>query len=194
MIEPTVPKNAIAKLMWEDARKFIVKASDISASQDTQRRLSEQIFIQHFLPFFAGEIEPEHIDEMRTIWIDVAGDVFTEVSIIGEGGVVVAIVPSLGDRNSIRLTTSDEKERMSSVTLTARQKMTISPILSDNIITNALEEKFMVKDVTDNNIAKRKEWEKLLNKYGRSLDGKTKAVIASESANHAHNVTDDDFE
>jgi hypothetical protein len=101
--------------MSNDQRPVRTKGSEINgiweslqaAEQAEMTRLPENVFAANFVPFFAGEPVPDHIN-MGT-WIGIAGGPFREVMIVNPiNGEELFKVPAMFDMDGMRV--SDRRE------------------------------------------------------------------------------------
>lgn len=72
-----------------------------TTSEQSVQVLPEEIFINNFLPLFAGEKGPE--SEVLNIWFGIAGNPYMPVKISGKDGEILYTVPPFFDRGAVRI-------------------------------------------------------------------------------------------
>jgi hypothetical protein len=148
--------------------------------------IPEVIFIRDFLPAFCGEIA--YTPELMSTWYLIAGSPFNKVNVVDRTGTVVATVPPILNRGVI----PDYKingEPLEAVFMQHEAMTHISPIAANNKLSIELENRYNSEAVTTGNVEISKQWQDLLEKYG-------KLKTASKPSNNNTSATnnDDDME
>lgn len=71
------------------------------------QRLPEDVFVRNFLPMFAGEAVPEHIN--LSTWFGVAGNPYMPVHVVDKAGEVLYTIPAYFDRGAIDINKVDPR-------------------------------------------------------------------------------------
>lgn len=151
------------------------------------RTIPENIFITHFLPFFAGE-GSKNIDEVLETWHRISGNNFTPVNIVDNKGNVVIQVPPIHNGEYFKPIVN-RKIDMAYHMRVAREKSMASPKLGERIVSEQLGEKLseMIEDSDHSEVTEK--WMALFKHYKKN-------VKAMDVSNGEKPVEDDgdDFE
>lgn len=124
----------------------------------------EPLFVQYFLPYFAGTAGPESQVDYTT-WIQkVSGGDSIAVDIIDENGTVLFTVPPLLERAGIVTNTSGK-----SMTIIERQysrRMEIDVQGGQNLLVDSLNDLYLPKEQPDQMLANTRAWNDIFRRYG----------------------------
>ena len=102
-------------------------------------KLPEQIFVDYFLPFFAGQIEPaDHVVN----WISVAGSPSQEVMVINNLGVEMFVVPGLLNTRHIQRLRPEGSLPFMSIIAMSNALNTKSPAQAHNLFIQSMLERY----------------------------------------------------
>lgn len=157
---------------YEQARekKFIEEISKISNdlhSIEIKDRvtLSERIFANVFLPFFAGD-EKLLYDVNLATWSNYAGSPYKEVDVLDIYGNLLFTVPPMLDRTAVN-PISNSNVSVSHVVATASQYARIHPSQGMQYMTSELNKRAQIMRIPANVIDNLKTWNKIFARYGR---------------------------
>lgn len=153
-------------------------------AQINVRTIPEAIFVRDFLPLFSGEIiDTEH--NLLSYWYVIAGTPYHPVNIISAAGTFVIQVPPVLDRKAISNNPST-KGSLGAVFEEAKQKAYLSPVLSERIINNELNSRFLSGNDQSTDLALVTQWNALLRHYGKGVSPVTAQTVSA--------VEESDFE
>lgn len=178
---PADPLAAAQTKYWNNTTRML-KAQMGGDFLQPPRELSEALFRQHFLPFFAGKLPATR--EVLQAWTSVAGTPFTPVNILGDDGKVMAVVPPLTDTKAVKLAGKEIRQRgtpADALLSQAQQRATLSPQMANSHLTQALSQRF-INAHSDASPEHREAWEKLLNAFGESLKPAAAPKAAAEDS------------
>ncbi len=183
--------SPIGRSRFAQLKRSITSINENIQKAGKVRKINEDFFIQSFLPFFAGEEKPEHLTEMRQLWLELAGDVFGEVELVDAFGVTKSIVPPLSNRGIIDFANPAQRESFQLVLTRAEAKAGVSSDASDTMLLNALNTTLASKEnIEKSNKALEERWRVFLAQYGKGfVHEKNKPVSTSGS----DALSDDDF-
>ena len=193
-VKPLDPSNLspIAKARWTEVSKRISTLNKAVNNARPLRTITETFFISRFLPYFAGEEKPENMAEMRSLWLQVAGDVYGEVEILDKENKVVQVVPPLGNRATLKMLDKTADNDFALLATKAVAKGSLSTDLGDHILLEGLNKTVATrKELSSTNAELTTRWEALLKHYGKGFKNGQSSI--GGASNGSHNVTDDDF-
>lgn len=140
-------------------------SSDIQAmTEESVKTVSEQIFVQVFLPLFAGDKELPYKVTMQH-WLNMAGGWFNEVAIVNDRGEELFRTPPLADRNLVA--PGAGKHKIAHAVITAQQYSAISPADSEAYIRNSLAAHLNSIASKGNTLHFIQRWNDIMVRYGR---------------------------
>lgn len=148
LVTPTAsaaPIPTIRSQLAEDLNKrmiaFTREFSDLQAV--TRRTIPELLFRRDFLPLFAGKPLTGEYDAqtLLSFWNRIASSPFSRVDVVGDAGKVIATVPPILDTN-VSFPNASKAISLAHVFEVAVQKATISPMLAENTVNEAIHERF----------------------------------------------------
>jgi hypothetical protein len=146
------------------------------------RTIPENMFVHHFLPFFAGEVK-ENAQEIMTNWLTIAGSAVSPVNVVNTAGQVVAQVPPVQNNAGLDPTAQSDANIAYSAK-EAKAMMGLSPIAAQNILSSELGVKLsaMTKNIAVSNADHEKRWDTLLGHYGKKTTGSKENTAVQEDA------------
>ena len=130
--------------------------------------LPENIFREHFLPFFSVSAE-EGIGSDNAVlsqWISIAGTPNNEVDVVDGAGQVLFTVPSLFDTSVIETVQRDVGNSLADITHTFELKNNNIPIVAENYLNNQLTKKLGIVKPSTNREEVEKRWGSIFARYG----------------------------
>jgi len=141
-------------------------------------RLAERIFVNVFLPLFAGD-ETLIYDATFNTWVSFAGSPYTDVHVVDTKNNILFTVPPLLDRSAInpvnRLSVS-----IAHVVTTAGQFARIHPTQGSVYLHNELSKRAIVMKVPANILNNLEIWNNIFKRYGRPEIMTIEEKVASE--------------
>ena len=134
-------------------------ASDIAT-------LEERIFVEVFLPLFAGDVKLPYPVSLTT-WTNYAGSPYRAVNVIDLSGKVLFTVPALYDRTAIN-PVSDAAIPISHIVATASQYARIHPSQGLYYLDAQLSKRALVMKVPSNVIEDLTTWNAIFVRYNRT--------------------------
>lgn len=132
------------------------------------RKLPEDVFVYHFLPWFAGTSTNEKINSAA--WVEIAGSSNLPVEIVNGAGEILYTIPPLFDRTIVQTSTTDsDMPGMNHVLITFDQLSRISPRRAELYYLQELEKRKILDDKTIKLREKVKFWNDLFKKYNLPL-------------------------
>lgn len=140
---------------------LVEKANEVSS------KLPENIFVQYFLPYFAGQIDLSNRPGLMAEWISIAGSPMAEVAIIDNNWNILYYVPGVFDTSFIDIRSRENVMSFKNITDQAALMSSNLPVLGDRFLTNSLGQKFnnMVDSMTSTDY-NRQRWMSIFNRYG----------------------------
>lgn len=131
------------------------------------RTIPENIFVHHFLPVFSGE-RTENVQEVVSMWVNIAGSNFHPVNVVNNVGDIVAQVPPL--QNNTALDPAKSASNLAYAVKESNAKASIAPLGAQAMLTNQLTNKLnsMTDDLHTKNKPHEQMWLDLLSKYGKA--------------------------
>ncbi|MNU19675.1 hypothetical protein D3C71_79080 [compost metagenome] len=134
-------------------------------------QLQERIFVQVFLPVFAGDEVNMYKAKISPHWINVAGNPYRPVDIVDVRGNVLFRVPPLLDRTRLRTSTQAgeraPRSSMSHVVASAQQYAAMSPVLGQRYLSAQFTERALLMKVPANVAQDIEIWNEIFKRYGR---------------------------
>ena len=143
------------------------RATTAIVSDISNGRIPEDIFVQYFLPFFAGTIPTDEPTHHMEDWISVAGTPMNRVDVLGEDESVLFTVPPLFDTSIIDISRRERGEGLFSILQQFNLLNNNIPVVAENYLANALHGKFstMGKD-SDEFVSDSNAWDNIFSRYG----------------------------
>jgi len=165
-----------------------------SVSGGEGARISERIFVNVFLPFFAGDPDPVYKIGIQH-WINTAGSVFSSVAVIDSSGGVLFTVPPLCDRSAVQPVSRDGGPSIAHVGASTNQLANVHPKQGAAYLNNELSKRALIMKVPINVVNHIDVWNKIFTRYGRpplvKIEGEQTEV---ESATQDIAKPGDDFD
>ena len=135
--------------------------------QDVMARLPEDIFVSHFLPFFAGRIDINFKPTIIAEWVSVAGSPMSEVAITDHTGAILYIVPAIFDTSFINV--NRQKQSMGFAAIVDKTNLMTNnlPVMGERFLNQALAGK--LDEITNgpNSVAiNHQRWIEIFSRYG----------------------------
>jgi len=139
----------------------------VEKANEVCSKLPEHIFVQYFLPYFAGQIDLSSRPGLMAEWISVAGSPMAEVAIIDNNWNVLYYVPGVFDTSFIDIRSRENVMSFKNITDQAAMMSSNLPVLGDRFLTNSLGQKFnnMVDTMTSTDY-NRQRWMSIFSRYG----------------------------
>lgn len=132
------------------------------------RKLPENVFVYHFLPWFAGTSTDKNVN--AAAWVDIAGSANVPVHIVDNSGEILYTIPPLFDRTIVQTSSADrDMPGMNHVLITFDQLSRISPRRAELYYLQELEKRKILDDKTIKLREKVKFWNDLFKRYGLPL-------------------------
>lgn len=127
--------------------------------------MAERIFVQVFLPLFAGEplISPK---VCMAMWANKAGSPYRPVDVVDGAGKLLFTVPAIMDRSAVN-PAANVRGGIMHVIATASQLRQISPQDSDAYVDSELGSRAMMMQSTPGLMENVKTWNAIMLRYGR---------------------------
>ena len=182
-VSPLVSNSELIDLESKFQREIL----DLGVSSN--HTLPEEVFVDVFLPFFAGEEKVDSQNNTVAKWISVAGTPMAEVTIIDNNGDTLFSVPSIFDTSVIDVVKKDIRLGLKEIVANKEIHSRNIPAAGEKYIVNALDQKanaiLRPSLVVEKNAAR---WNEILTRYG-----KAKISIESEESTHDIDSIDDFF-
>jgi len=128
-------------------------------------RLQERIFVNVFLPLFAGDENRIYNATFET-WISFAGSAYTNVDVIDVGGNVLFTVPPLFDRAVIN-PVNEFNTSIAHVVTTAGQYARIHPKQGSRYLDSELTRRATIMKIPANILKNLEIWNSIFKRYNR---------------------------
>lgn len=163
----------------------------VKAKTEDLAKIPEDIFKQHFLPFFSGK---EARDENKNVlgeWIGIAGSPVAEVNVIDNEGKVLFTVPPIFDSTVIKAVQDNLGKSFSDIYALYRLHSNNLPAQGENFLTKELSKKY-ADTITKSELLEEnsKKWEKILNRY----DGNNNTTPNTEKKTIVKSNPDDEVD
>lgn len=168
------------------------------ADEQSRPRLPENIFVEVFLPFFAGTGNPHNATV--DLWNTISNGPFNSVDIVNPTGEVLFVVPALHDRDAISPATKSLGENsVQNMITTAEQMKRISPMDADRYLSHGLSNMLDKLQGKHHVIANLKEWNKIFTRYGlpallQALGQPEENKAAEEKPNDHKPIAEEDWD
>lgn len=182
------------------ALNFLHDIAVVKGQEDYRGRISEQIFVAYFLPYFRQVIHsPEEIttevkeyrEKVLTDWISVAGSAFNEVVVLDNAGKTLFIVPGLNSTRVINPVRKDGAPSFETIANMAERLQLVSPTKSQEYQNQRLHDK--IKDMADGKHRFRENEQIWLDIFARYPDENVKAKEQRKPSGNSGKLTDDDI-
>lgn len=159
------PVDIQTEILKEQIRAFESQFQELDRLN--VRTIPENMFVHHFLPFFAGEVK-ENAQEIMTNWLTIAGSAVNPVNVVNTVGQVVAQVPPVQNNEGLDPAAKSD----SNIAYSAKEAKAmsgLSPVAAQNILSSELGVKLsaMTKNIERSNAAHEEKWDSLLKQYGK---------------------------
>jgi len=190
-MEDKDPQTDIEKFQMEKFAEEIkvIKDSLKEADTDSTARLEEYIFVNVFLPLFAGDTELMYPQASLAIWANIAGSVYKPVNIVNKNGEVLYTVPPIMN-NTVINPISNSKTSLAHVVATAKQYSNIHPVQGRNYLMAELTQRATIMNVPKNVLENLHQWNEIFTRYGRPKIAEEQPV----SEKNGDGLADYDFE
>lgn len=167
--------NSITEIKREEISLQIGRAFDSLVVKANKAHLPEVVFQQHFLPFFAGELDTPALKDRDVItdWISIAGTPMSEVDIVDEAGATLFTVPPIFDSNIIEHVNRKAGNSLRDIMAEYEIRKTGIPAQANNFLNAALAEKSreMTSDTRHLSVTTAR-WNEIMKRYNKdSVDG-----------------------
>jgi hypothetical protein len=157
----------------QDAKKARLEQQIKTITTDLARvaatdipQLQERIFVNVFLPFFAGDESLIYPADLN-LWLNVTGSPYRSVNIIDDStGQILFTVPPVFDRASIN-PVDGTRNSLSHVLATTSQYAAIHPNQGIQYLNNELSQRAMIMKVPDTVLKEATAWNAIFTRYGR---------------------------
>lgn len=154
-------KEKLASSQIEDIYKSLVLGKD-----EDLVNLPEHVFVNNFLPFFAGESVPDNIN--LAAWVGIAGNPFKSVRIVtNDNSAILYTVPPLFDRDVIDPTKAGENASpIQHVMISTEQLSHNSPSMATRYMARELGKRNLLTDPIAQMTKHAKQWNDIFQRYG----------------------------
>jgi hypothetical protein len=143
--------------------------------------IPEHIFVEYFLPFFAGVYKLESKPSIITEWISIAGTPMAQVAVIDHNRKVLFTVPPLFNTGVINSGVSDSNKSYKDSFVLAEMHNANIPNSGLNILVDALNDKFDTLIKPDTAISKfDQQWKDIFARYADRLGIKVEHKVVKE--------------
>jgi hypothetical protein len=130
--------------------------------------LPEQLFVNHFLPLFLGEV-PQDTDLLQT-WFGIAGNPYMPVNVTGNNGEVLYTVPAFFEREAVTLNSADNNATpITHIVATTEQLSNLHPKRAERYFEDQMNRRNIVKDGNPLVMRNIKAWSEICLRYDRKL-------------------------
>lgn len=138
--------------------------------KDVNNKLPEEIFVGVFLPYFSGEVQSTHDNNLVANWISVAGSPMASVDIIDNSGTKLYTVPPIMDTSIIDISNRNK-------TISFKDILVQAEVNGRNIKGDG--ERFALKEFSEKADSiilskevseKEAEWVAILSRYGKAAN------------------------
>lgn len=167
----TTAAKTITEIKREEISLQIGRAFDSLVVQVNKAHLPETVFQQHFLPFFAGELDAPSLKgrDVITDWISIAGTPMSEVDIVGENGETIFTVPPIFDTNIIQHVNRKAGNSLRDIMIEYEMRKGGVPAQASNFLNEALAAKSsdLVPDTAHAAVTTGR-WNEIMKRYNKS--------------------------
>lgn len=183
--------NVVKKMFEQDTQTTLDKAYKglVEDIADIQTRLPEEVFVKHFLPFFAGKETVENRPTVISEWIGIAGTPGSEVRVVDQVGQELFIVPAIYDTSYLTFQRTGGGTDVDQLLDHARLISSNIPSSGDRFITEALSDKLTRLNSPVPSVVNEQRWISIFERYGL-VEKKTSPSSGQPSTNN--NITDDE--
>lgn len=135
-------------------------------TQSDAARLSERVFANVFLPFFAGDPEPVYKVSIQH-WINAVGGPFNAVSVVDTAGKVLFTIPPLYDRTAVQPLSDGNGPSIAHVVASTTQLANVHPKQGAAYLNNELSKRALIMKVPINVLNHIDTWNEIFTRYGR---------------------------
>lgn len=128
-VEERIRKAQAAEMDAEISKIY----DDIIVKNGKNEQIPENVFVDNFLPFFAGKVQDNADLKIMTNWIGVAGSPMNEVDVVDASGKVIFTVPPIYSTNFLS-TSARNGPSFNDIVKYAQIQSTRIPDLGDRII------------------------------------------------------------
>jgi hypothetical protein len=146
-------------------------------------KLPETIFKNVFLPYLCGEKDLKDSNNIIATWVAIAGTPANKVQIIDDAGNDLFEVPALIDTNGSVDTLNPNSIPMSTIIENYAIRAATMPIMGNNFLRQALDEKVSQITQVKINESTEDEWYKIFVRYGKIKDSGTEDIKVSSMSN-----------
>lgn len=145
----------------------IIRISEaLNASEPNElANLQEHIFVNVFLPLFAGD-DPLPYKVSLDTWVNYAGSPFKQVNVINQKNEILFTVPALFNRDSVKPMNGGNIP-LAHIVTTASQYARIHPTQGQNYLVNELAKCAMVMHNDSSLMNDLQIWNKIFTRYNR---------------------------
>lgn len=142
--------KTITEIKREEISLQIGRAFDSLVVKVNNAHLPETVFQQHFLPFFAGELDAPSLKDRDVItdWISIAGTPMSEVDIVDDLGNTLFSVPPIFDSKIIEHVNRKAGNSIQDIMLEYEMRKGGVPTQANNFLNQALATKS--QEITSN--------------------------------------------
>ena len=149
----------------------LVREQLAQTSESDVAKLPERIFVNVFLPLFAGDEKLLYEAKIYPHWINVAGNPYRPVDVIDVRGNVLFRVPPVLDRTRVSTSTQTQKEgprgSISHMVASAQQYAGMSPVLGERYLSKQFTERALLMKVPHSVLQDLETWNAIFERYGR---------------------------
>ncbi len=133
-------------------------------------RIPERNFVHVFLPVFAGDEVNPYGAQLYPHWVNVAGNPYRPVDVVGPKGEVLFRVPPLLDRRRVATSTQNghgPRSSISHMVASANQYAAMSPAMSEQYLSREFTQRAILMKVPHNVLEDLEAWNAIFVRYGR---------------------------
>jgi hypothetical protein len=181
-------EQQIDTAITDEIKQKISSVYDSLVVNQPRGKIPEEIFKQHFLPYFAGEKPITTESKIMEQWISVAGTPMSEVNVINNTGEVLFSVPSLFDTKIIDTVIKDRKSSLTDIYTNSEVRSSRIPSEGIAYLARALTDKVQnIAGTSKVDIENKQRWETIMQRYDKQSKSNS-----SNTVNNSSN--EDDFE
>lgn len=178
-------EDKIVQKIQDTLKKQVAKDTDMIFEslvvKPDNRTLPEELFVNYFLPYFAGNTPEEYQQEVIEKWITIASSAMHEVDIVSPSGIVLFTVPSLFDTSSIDTINRNVGNSLSDIYAQYELKGNNIPAVAETYLSKELSKKLSIVKDNPNMADTESRWKSIFDRYN---------VVSNLSVNTA--VVEDD--
>lgn len=150
------------KLLEEITR---IHASLQTVDQQDAVRMSERVFVNIWLPFFAGDENPTYPVDIQH-WVNFSGSPYRAVQVVDTNGALLFTVPALFDRTAVNPVSGDHRS-VAHVVRSAEQYSGVHPMQGQRYLDAELTKRALIMKVPASVMANLETWNSIFARYGR---------------------------